>query len=61
MKEIQERIPANPFPMEPDKMLMGNLQWTRVPSGGVTILLVAPYMGYPDELWLDGLLGTSAD
>lgn len=38
--------------VEPDEMLKGDLQWIRIPSGGVTILLVTLYMykGYCDIL-----------
>ena len=47
---IQSWIPSKL--VEPDEMLKGDLQWIRIPSGGVTILLVTSYMykGYWDIL-----------
>lgn len=49
-ERIQSWVPSKL--VEPDEMLKGDLQWIRIPSGGVTILLVTSYMykGYWDIL-----------
>lgn len=49
-ERIQSWVPSKL--VEPNEMLKGDLQWIRIPSGGVTILLVTLYMykGYCDIL-----------
>lgn len=49
-ERIQSWVPSKL--VEPNEMLKGDLQWIRIPSGGVTILLVTSYMykGYWDIL-----------
>ena len=49
-ERIQSWVPSKL--VEPNEMLKGDLQWIRIPSGGVTILLVNLYMykGYCDIL-----------
>lgn len=49
-ERIQSWVPSKL--VEPDEMLKGDLKWIRIPSGGVTILLVTLYMykGYWDIL-----------
>ena len=49
-ERIQSWVPSKL--VEPNEMLKSDLQWIRIPSGGVTILLVTLYMykGYCDIL-----------
>ena len=53
-ERIQSWVPSKL--VEPNEMLKGDLQWIRIPSGGVTILLVTLYM-YKRLLGYSGWMG----
>lgn len=47
-ERIQSWVPSKL--VEPNEMLKGDLQWIRIPSGGVTLLLYTCTNGYWDIL-----------